>query len=289
MIIIGCSKGKHISAKIAQKLKTRHSELKVRNFPDGEIYARIMSPVKGKEVALIQSFYGNISDCIIEVLLAAATARELGAKKVVLAASYFPYFRQDSRFNPGEAVSIKVMGKLFSRHFDEIIVIDPHLHRQSSLSGIFSTNSKKLTANPLIRDYIKKNIRNPLIVGPDWESYKWARKVAEEIGCKSVILEKKRFSGRKVKVTLNEKVDISGKNVVFVDDIISTGHTIIEAAKNIRKLGAKSFTCIAVHGVFVDNALERLRKSNIKVITTNTIPNKVSKIDVSGLVAEGLR
>ena len=141
----------------------------------------------------------------------------------------------------------------------------------------------------MIRDYIKKNIRNPLIVGPDWESYKWARKVAEEIGCKSVILEKKRFSGRKVKVTLNEKVDISGKNVVFVDDIISTGHTIIEAAKNIRKLGAKSFTCIAVHGVFVDNALERLRKSNIKVITTNTIPNKVSKIDVSGLVAEGLR
>ena len=88
---------------------------------------------------------------------------------------------------------------------------------------------------------------------------------------------------------INKKIDISNKNIIIVDDMISTGHTIIEAAKNIRKLGAKKFNCIAVHGILIENALEKLRKANIKLITTNTIPNKTAKIDVSELIADGLK
>ncbi len=289
MVVIGCSKGTHIAKNVARKLKKQYSELKVKSFPDGELYVRFMSNVKGKVVVLVQSFYDNINDCVMEVIFAAQTAKELGAKKVVLVAPYFAYFRQDKRFKPGESISIEVMGKLFSRYFDKIFVIDPHLHRQANLSGLFSSNTKKLTANPCIADYIKKNIKNPLIVGPDWESYKWAQKVADEIGCEHVILQKKRISGRKVIVKLNKKININNKNIVFVDDMISTGNTIMESVKNIKRLGAKKFNCIAVHGVFVEHALEKLRKAKVKVVTTNTIPNRVSKIDVSGLVAEGLR
>jgi len=288
MIIIGCSKGTHIAKKIAKKAKKPYSELKVKKFPDNESHIRFTCDVKRKTVVLVQSFYGNVNDYIMEVIFAAETAKELGARKVFLVAPYFPYFRQDSRFNPGECISIKVMGKLISHYFDKLFVIDPHLHRQGAITKIFSTKVEKLTANPCIIDYIKKNIKKPLIVGPDWESYKWAEKVADQIGCESVIMEKKRISGRKVKVTLNKKIDITDKNIIFVDDIISTGNTIRGAVKNIKKLGAKKFNCIAVHGVFVENALEKLRKEKVKVITTNTIPNKVNKIDVSGLVAEGL-
>ena len=113
--------------------------------------------------------------------------------------------------------------------------------------------------------------------------------MAEKINCEHVILEKKRISGRKVKVTLNKKIDIKNKNIVFVDDMISTGNTILEAAKNLRRLGPKKFTCIAVHGILVENALEKLGKADIKVITTNTIPNEVAEIDVSNLIAESLR
>ncbi len=289
MIIIGCSRGRHIAAKIAKNLKKPYSELKAGRFPDGEIYLRLMTDVKGIDVVLVQSFHENLSDCILEAIFAAETARDLGAREVYLVAPYFPYFRQDSRFKSGECISIKVIGRLFSRYFNKIIVVDPHLHRQTKLSGLFTTKVEKLTSNPYIASYIKKNIKNALIVGPDWESYKWARKVAEQISYPFVILEKKRLSGRKVKITINKKISIKGRNVVFVDDIISTGHTILEAAKKLRALGAKKFYCIAVHGLFVENALEKLRKAKIKVITTNTIPNQVSKIDVSGGIADELR
>jgi len=181
------------------------------------------------------------------------------------------------------------MGRLMSRYFDKVFIIDPHLHREAKLSDLFSIKAEKLTANPFIADYIQKNIKKPLIVGPDWESYKWARKVAEKIKCEYVILQKKRYTGRKVKVTLNKNVNVNNKNIVFVDDIISTGNTILESVKNLRKLGAKKFNCVAVHGILVENALEKLRKANIKVVTTNTIPNKVSKIDISGLIARALK
>ena len=289
MIIIGCSRGRHIAAKIAKNLKKPYSELKAGRFPDGEIYLRLMKDVKGKDVVLVQSFHENLSDCILEAIFAAETARDLGARKVYLVAPYFPYFRQDSRFNPGECISIKVIGRLFSRYFDKIVVVDPHLHRQTKLSDLFTTKVEKLTSNPYIASYIKKNIKNALIVGPDWESYKWARKVAEQINYPFLILEKKRLSGRKVKITINKKIGIKGRNIVFVDDIISTGHTILEAAKKLKALGAKKLYCIAVHGLFVENALEKIKKAGIKIITTNTIPTKVSGIDVSGLVAKTLK
>ena len=289
MLIIGCSKGVHLAGKIAKKLQASYSALKVKKFPDGEIKARFMSDVKGKEVALIQSFYDNINDLIVEVIFAAETARDLGAKKVILIAPYFPYLRQDKMFKPGQCISIEVMSKLMGRYFDKVSIIDPHLHREKKLSGLFSIKAEKLTSNPYIADYIQKNIKNPLIVGPDWESYKWARKVAEKIKCEHVILKKKRYTGRKVKVILNKKINITNKNIVFVDDMISTGNTILECVKNLKKIGAKKFNCVVVHGIFVENALERLRKANVKVVSTDTIPSKVAKIDVSGLIARALK
>ncbi|MEK6949783.1 MAG: ribose-phosphate diphosphokinase [Nanoarchaeota archaeon] len=293
MIIIGCSHGKHLAKKITSKLKRSYSEIQIKKFPDGETKIRFLVNLKGQDVALVQSFYGSINgdvnDCVVEAIFAADTARDLGAKRVFLVAPYFPYLRQDKRFKPGEGISLNIMSGLVDKYFEKVFVVDPHLHREAQLSRIFKIKSNKLTSNPLIADYIKKNIKNPLIVGPDWESYKWARRVAEKIGCEYVILEKVRYSGRKVKVKLSKKIELDNKSVVFVDDMISTGNTILEAAKNIRRLGARKFSCVAVHGIFVEGALEKLRKANINVVTTNTIPNKVAKIDISGVVADALR
>src|SRR3989344_3485180 len=289
MLIIGCSHGIHLAANVAKKLKKPYSELKVNKFPDGELYIRFIKDVKNQVVVLMQSFYGDINDCLIEVLFAANTAKDLGAKKVILVAPYFPYLRQDKRFKPGECISIKVVGKFIDRIFDRVYIIDPHLHRQRALSNLFKTKAVNLTSNSCIASYIKKNIKNPVVIGPDWESYKWAGKAADIIGCKSYILEKKRYSGRKVKVTVNKKIDLKGKNVVLVDDIISTGNTLIGAMKNLKRLGAGKFDIVAVQGIFVENALEKLRKMNAKVITTNTTPNKAAKIDLSGLIAENLK
>ncbi len=207
MLIISCSHGKHLGYLIARKSNKKHSVLFVDKFPDDELKIRFNNNLKNKTIILIQSFYKNISDCIIESIFAAKTARELGANRVVLAAPYFPYMRQDKRFHAGEAISQSAMAGLIGKYFDEILMMDPHLHRKNKLEKLFKIKAKKLTANPLIADYIKKHIKNPVIIGPDEESYKWARNVAEILGIESRILKKKRYSSYHVKVKLNKNIE----------------------------------------------------------------------------------
>lgn len=289
MLIVSCLHGRHLGSLIAKKSKVKHSSLHVDKFPDNELRVRFDSSLKNKNVALVQSFYGNISDCIIEVILAAKTAKGLGAKKVSLIAPYFPYMRQDKSFHKGEAISQIIITGLIDKYFDAVYLMDPHLHRKNKLENIFKIKSKKLTANGLIAAYIKKHIKNPVVIGPDEESYKWARNVAEMIGAESMILNKKRYSSYHVEIKLNKKINLRNKNAVIVDDIISTGNTILETAKILRRLGAKKIHCICIHGIFASNALSKLKKAGINVISTNTIPNKVARIDVSGVIAESLK
>lgn len=288
MLIVSCSHGRHLGDLVASKLKRRHERLFVDKFPDSEMYIRFNSNLRNKNVVLLQSFYGSINDSIVEVILAAKTAAELGAKKILLAAPYFPYLRQDKRFHKGEAVSQKIIAGLIDKYFDAVYIMDPHLHRKSKLADIFRIKSKKLTANSLMADYIKKHVPSPVIIGPDEESYKWARNVAKLINAESRILKKKRYSSYHVEVKLNKKIDLHNKNAVIVDDIISTGHTILETAKILKRLGAGKVYCVCVHGIFAGNALEKLKKAGIDVISANTIPNKAAKIDVSEVFAKYL-
>ena len=288
-MLIACSHGKHVAKKMASLLKKEYSELKTRKFPDGELYVRLPHDVKGKKVILVQSFYGEINDCVLEVIFAAYTARELGARRITLVAPCFPYFRQDERFRAGETISIEAMGKLMERYLDEIIVMDPHLHRKTGLSQVFSIAAKKLTANEAIGDYIRKNLRKSVIIGPDWESYKWAEKIGERIGYEYHILHKKRWSSRKVKVFFRKGVELKGKKVVIVDDIISSGHTILETIKSLKALGIKSITVICVHGIFAEGSLQKLQRTGAKIISCNTIPSSVAKIDISRALADAVR
>lgn len=287
MIVIGCSHGTHIAKEIAKKAKKKYSELFVEKFPDNELHIKFEARlVKNKKVILVQSFYDDIDSCLIEVMLAAKTGKELGASSVALMAPYFPYMRQDAMFTYGEIPSIHILGEILSKVLDEVYILDPHLHREKTLGHIFSIPAHKLTANPLFADYIKRNIKQPLIVGPDWESYKWAKHIAEMIGCESTILLKERHSARDVEVRFQKKVNIKGKNIVLIDDMISTGNTLIKTIVLLKKLGVRKITCFAVHGILVENALEKLRKTDATIITTNSLPNKAAKIDVSGLFAE---
>ncbi|MBR9700124.1 ribose-phosphate diphosphokinase [Candidatus Woesearchaeota archaeon] len=286
MIIIGCSHGKHLAKKIAKKAGRPYSELLVKKFPDNELWVKIQAKdVKRKKCVLVQSFYGEVDSCLIEVMFAAQTLHEMGASSVSLMAPFFPYMRQDKMFTHGEVASIHVLGEILSKFLDEVYILDPHLHREKTLGHIFQVSAHRLTANPLIGEYIKKHIPNALIVGPDWESYKWARKTAELIGCESTILLKERHSARKVSVRFQEKVDVKDKNIVLVDDMISTGNTLLKTIIALKKLGVEKVICIAIHGIFVEQALEKLQKVST-VITSNSLPNKVAKIDVSWLFAQ---
>ncbi len=288
MIIIGCTKSRGLAKSIAKKLKVSYFALDVKHFPDGEFYLRYPFPVKGRHVVLVQTLHEpHLS--LLELVFAAHTAKDLGAKKVTLVIPYLAYMRQDKRFRQGECLSSKIVGRLF-KVADELITIDPHLHRYKRLNEAFKMKTKKLTANSLLANYIKKHFKKDLIVGPDIESYQWAEGIAKLIGRSAVMLRKRRYTSRKVRVKFKKGVIVRGKNVVLVDDIISTGHTMIEVVKQIKKMKPKAIYCLCVHGVFAENAHEKLKKAGAKkVISTNTIPHKTNRVDVSGLIVNALK
>jgi ribose-phosphate pyrophosphokinase len=290
MIITSLGNSQKIAKSLAKKLRCKYSETTVAAFPDGDIYLKFNNRLKGKKLVIVQSFQPHSDMSLFDIIFAAETAKDLGAKKVILVAPYLSYMRQDKRFHDGECISSKVMAKMLNNSVDKIITVDPHIHRYKSLKDIFTIPAKKLTANNLIAEYIKKHFKNEIIIGPDWESYQWAEDIAKQVNVHATVLKKTRFSSRHVSVKMIKPIPIKGKNVVIVDDIISTGHTVIEAAKSARKLGAKSVSVIGVHGLFVENAIEKLNKAGIKkIITTNCIEHKTNKIDVTHLLLEQLK
>lgn len=246
--------------------------------------------VKEKTVVLVQSYQPHPERSLLMTIFAAETAKDLGAKKVILVAPYLAYMRQDKRFHPGEAVSSHIMAKLLNNSVDKIITIDPHLHRYKSMKEVFKVPAKNLTANFLIAGFVKKKYKNAIILGPDWESYQWAEAIANRIGVESTVLEKKRYGSRHVSVKMKKPIEIKGKTVVIVDDIISTGHTIAEAAKKAKAAGAKKIVTIGVHGLLIENAVSKLHRAGVsEVVTTNCIEHKTNKIDVTELLAEELK
>ncbi|MBD3303930.1 ribose-phosphate diphosphokinase [Candidatus Woesearchaeota archaeon] len=287
-VVFGGTNSQDLGRRIARKIKAPYSSLVVKHFPDGETNLRLPKDVKGKEVILVESMHPDPNEIMIEIIFASRTAKELGAKKVTIVAPYLAYMRQDKRFHSRECKSNTIMSALMTCG-DRIMTVDPHLHRISSLSEIFDIPAKRLSANDAIAEYIKKNIKNEVIVGPDSESYQWARAIADKINVHATVLKKKRYTSRHVRIKVKSDIDFRGKNVVIVDDIISTGHTMIEPIKQIKKMGAKKIYCIGVHGLFVEGALKRLKKIGAKVITTNTIPNPASRIDLSGTIAKALK
>jgi ribose-phosphate pyrophosphokinase len=290
MIITSCGNSIDLAKTIAKKLKCKFSPLTIGAFPDGDIYLRYNTPLKGKKVVIVQSFQPHPDMSLFDLVFAAETAKDLGAKKVILVAPYLAYMRQDKRFNAGESVSSKVMAKLLNNSVDKLLTIDPHVHRYKSLKDIFTIPAKYLTANSLMAEYIKKHFKNEVIIGPDWESYQWAEKIAKQVEVHATVLKKERFSARHVEVKMVKPIEIKGKNVVIVDDIISTGNTMIKAAKAAMKLGANSVSAIGVHGLFVENGYDKMKKAGInKIVTTNCIKHKTNKIEVSSLIINELK
>ncbi|MBI4151851.1 ribose-phosphate diphosphokinase [Candidatus Woesearchaeota archaeon] len=290
MIITSCGNSQALAKRVAKKLRASFSPLTISAFPDGDRYLKWNTPVKGKKVVILHSFQPHPNESLWNVIWAAETAKDLGARKVILVAPYLAYMRQDIRFHPGEAVSSRIMAKHLNACTDKIITIDPHLHRYKSLKDIFSIAAVSITANQLIGQYIKRRIKNPVIIGPDWESYQWAEVIAREVGCGHTVLEKTRFSSRHVKSKMTKQIVLKDKDVIIVDDIISTGHTMIEALKKAKAQKARSVIGIGVHGLFVENGLGKMKKAGFdQIITTNCIEHNTNKIDIAPLLVEELK
>ncbi|UKJ06701.1 ribose-phosphate pyrophosphokinase [Solitalea lacus] len=270
-------------------LKAEKGEAEIRRFPDGESYIKVKSDLTDKDAILVCTLH-QPDDKLLSLYFFCNTLKDFGAKKITLIAPYLAYMRQDKLFNPGECITSELFAKLISSLVDKLITIDPHLHRRTGLDEIYSIPTQVLHVATLISLWIKENLTNAVLIGPDSESEQWVSAVAKAADSKYLILEKTRRSDNEVTIKVPEVVQPDLHTPVLVDDIISTGITMAETIKQLIKTGYRSPVCIGVHGIFATNAYERLLKSGAdRVITTNTIPHPTNQIAIDELIRTALQ
>ncbi|MBP9893373.1 MAG: ribose-phosphate pyrophosphokinase [Planctomycetes bacterium] len=276
-----------LCASLARALGAATFVLETRHFPDGESYVRIAGDCAG-EIAIVASL-DHPDEKTVPLLVLADALRAEGATRVGLIAPYLAYLRQDRQFKSGEAVSSRTFAKLLSAHLDWLVTVDPHLHRYKSLSEVYSIKTHVCHAAPAIAAWIKSNIEKPLLIGPDSESAQWVGDIAARIGAPSITLEKTRKGDRDVEVSVPHIEKWQSHTPVLADDIISTGKTMLAAAKRLRDEHALMPVCIGVHAIFAGDAYDELLKIGARVVTCNAIAHKSNGIDLTVVIAAGVR
>lgn len=289
MMIVALPGGAQLAAGLARALRCDWSELALHRFPDGETLARIDAPVQGRCVVLAGSL-NQPDEKTLPLLFAADAARELGAAQVGLVAPYLAYMRQDRRFNAGEAVTSRSYARLLSASLDFLVTVDPHLHRWHGLGEIYPIRTQAVAAAPLVARWLRSHVPDPLVVGPDAESSQWVAEVARLAGAPWTVLAKTRLGDRDVRVRLADKGPWPHCTPVLVDDIISTGQTLLAAAAALRKAGMPAPLCIGVHALFDADALWRLLGAGVtRVVTCDTIAHASNAIRMAPLLARAVR
>lgn len=259
----------------------------VHHFPDGESRVRLPTELPGHV-----AFYCTLADAnrrLIELELAAAAALELGADTLTLIAPYLCYMRQDVAFHPGEAVSQRIVGAFLARRFDTVITVDPHLHRTHDLrDAVPARRAIALTAAPVMVEWLARRSDAPVLIGPDAESEQWVRGIAEVAGLEFAVARKNRLGDKRVEVEL-PGVTVAGRNIVLVDDVASSGQTLVEATRVLHAAGAASVDVLVTHALFAGDALERLRAVGVEnVCSTDSIGHETNQLHLDRLIASAL-
>jgi len=294
MILLALPGAPGIELGIANALKIDCIEVEHKIFPDGETYIRIPTNVNGEEVIIVQSMFPDQDRRLVELLLTIETCKDLGASKIITVIPYIAYSRQDKRFRDGEPISIKTVLKLLGNvGADALLVVD--IHKAESLK-YFPGKAVEVTSLTLLgKKVCEKGVENPIILAPDLGALKRAKRVAEELGTEYDYMEKfrDRITGE---ITIKPKeIDVSGRDVLIIDDIISTGGTIAKTSKIIKSLGARRVLVAAAHSLLIGDAYERIVSSGVEYIyTANTVKRtkalpKLEIVDISSEVILGLK
>ena len=273
---------------LVQAVPCETGEWECRRFPDGETYVRYLTPVKDRDVVLICAL-DNPDGKIMPVYLAAKTAHELGARRVGLVIPYLPYMRQDARFQEGEGITSRHFAALISSCCDWLVTVDPHLHRHHDMDEIYTVPSRVVHAAPAIAAWISSNVPRPIVIGPDEESGQWVRDVADLAGCPYLVLKKTRHGDRDVEVSEPVLPDGDALQPVILDDIVSTGSTMVTAIEELQRRSRRQPVCIAVHPLLVEDAYAALLTAGIgRLVSCNTVVHRTNRIDLAPSVAKAV-
>lgn len=285
--IISGKSSEDLARKLSKKIKANLVKSEIRVFADGESKITLNGKLSKKKSVVVQSIYPPVDTNLIQALSLISKAKEISSQ-VIAVIPYMGYARQDREFLPGEIVTMKVLGKLFKgAGASKVIAVDIH-----SLIGFkhFAIKTKNLTAIPDLVQYFKKlSLKNPLIVSPDQGGKKRAQEFAQEFGSEYITLEKKRDRKTgKIKIQ-TKNVDVVGRDLILVDDMISTGGSIVKATQFLKKQKCSRVYVACTHALLMNDAENKIKKAGVtKIVSANTIPGKTSIVDVSNTIAKAI-
>lgn len=279
MFVVGGSASQSLSKELAKSLKARLAKVEVRRFPDDECYVRIEDDLSDEDVFIVQTTWPDRN--IIELFLLQDAVREFEVSSLTTVVPYFGYARQDKQFKPGEPISARAIARLIQANTDEFITVD--VHAESVIDWFDSIPARNVSAYREVGRYLR-GIGIELVLSPDEGRAENAKRVAEVAKCDSDYLVKERIDGETVTMAPKE-LDANGRKVAIVDDIISTGGTIVKAAEQLRVQGAAKIFAVCTHGVFAGNAIPRLEAVCDGICTTDTIENPKACITVAPEIA----
>ncbi|WP_404299180.1 ribose-phosphate diphosphokinase [Alicycliphilus denitrificans] len=260
-------------------------------FPDGEL--KLTLPVDGSgslpaNAVLLRSLH-QPNEKLVELLLAAEAARGLGVRHLTLVAPYLAYMRQDIAFQPGEAVSQRIVGRFLAGLFDRLITVDPHLHRVPGLQdAVPAARADVVSAAPLLADWIARQRPGAMLVGPDGESAQWVAQAAARHGFDHAVCTKLRHGDRSVSIAL-PPVSVQGRCVVLLDDMASTGHTLAQAAHLLMAAGAASVDVAVTHALIDDASLHALHQAGVgQFWSTDCVDHPSNVVSMAPVLAQAL-
>jgi len=276
------------ASKLAETLQLDYRQIEVHHFPDGE--SKLKLPASLPRQLVICQTLDRPNRKLVELLLAAGAARELGVERLVLVAPYLCYMRQDKAFRPGEAISQQIVGAFLAQHFDAVITVDAHLHRIDRLSqAIPLPLALNLSAAETMGRFLRGKYENPLLLGPDAESEQWVASIAALGPFDYRIAQKLRSGDREVEINLPDG-DYGGRDIVLVDDVASTGKTLERAALQLQRRKVRSIDVLVTHALFVEDACERLAQAGVDNIwSCDSIPHPSNCLSLAPVLAAGLR
>ncbi len=282
MHVIGGSASTDLAERISRELGNAPFGVPfLKRFPDGELYLRVGGNFQNEDVVIVQST--RTDEDLLELLLLQDAVREGGARRSFVVVPYFGYARQDRRFFPGEPISSRALARHVELDADMVVTVD--LHSPLTL-GHFRKPSFEASAIPAFARQLRQRPVD-VLVSPDKGGADRVRRLAEILGRPWFALEKKRIDSEHVELRLPDALGVSftGKHVTIFDDVISTGGTIVEAARLLRQNGAAAITTACTHGLFLRDAFERIKAVADDIYATDTLHNGAQKVSVAPDIA----
>jgi ribose-phosphate pyrophosphokinase len=278
------------ATRLAARLGVPAHEIAWHRFPDGELRVTV-GPAAATTILYVPLDQPN--DKLLAILFAAEALRREGARRLVLAAPYLCYMRQDAAFHQGEAISQKVVGRLIAGTVDPVLTVDAHLHRTKTIADVFpNIEADDLSAMPAIADYLRATGFDPatVVVGPDAESEPWVGDLARRLGLAHVVARKTRRCDRSVEIAFIDAKLFATQPALLVDDIVSSGGTLMTCAQALVAAGASHIDAIVTHALFPPELTRDFSRAGIRSIrSTNSVPHPSNAIALDAVLADALR